>query len=162
MRRAWLISITLLFAPGCKYFGMGFSPGMDIGAACGKDDLQLKIEVGHPQANPDGCQAVLSTLVAYREEYEARFGHQDLSDRWVRLRNADDLREVDSLHVDFGVGGETYLDAIDLAKDCLECFPHEMNHVRRGSGHGGWCIDYNPWSIEVLGWDQSAYLGCGP
>lgn len=38
---------------------------------------------------------------------------------------------------------------------------HELNQVRVGPGHEGWCREFEPWSEAVLGVDERAYLGCG-
>jgi len=60
----------------------------------------------------------------------------------------------------FAVSGHTYENAIDLARTALETFPHELNHLRSGRGHDGWCADFEPWSEAVLGISQRSYLGC--
>ena len=56
--------------------------------------------------------------------------------------------------------GRTYADAIDLARFDWAELPHELNHVRVGPGHEGWCLDFEPWSEAVLGIDEGAHLGC--
>ena len=73
----------------------------------------------------------------------------------MRVRAKDELT-----HTGPGVVGSTSADAIDLGVDHIGAFPHELNHVRTGSGHAGWCIDFEPWSEEVLGINARTYLGC--
>ena len=74
------------------------------------------------------------------------------TDRRVRVRAMDELTYVGP-----GVVGSTWADAIDLGVDHIRAFPHELNHVRTGSGHGGWCIDFEPWSEEVLGISEKGH-----
>ena len=180
--RAWVRSVVAgsLLATGCGFLP---APAMTVGVTCQHGDLTLQLEQGYPGTGADGlataddCQRALDALDGYRAEYEARFGVQDLGNRPVRLRTATDLTmTTDALNKYASlndcylsgsppgqcsiISGNTYADSIDLARNNLLSFPHELNHVRRGLGHSGWCIDYNPWSISVLGWDQSGYLGC--
>lgn len=125
----------------------------------------MEIEDGHPVLDDDphhrarGCAAVAGALVQIREEYEARFGHQDLASIPVRVRAVDDLRTV-GVEGRYAVSGHAYADAIDLGQSAIEAFPHELNHVRTGPSHDGWCVDYEPWSELVLGVNQRGYLGC--
>ena len=126
----------------------------------------VQIEAGHfmltedPQTNSTVCDGIRMTLSHYRDEYGLRFGRQDLRDIPVRIRATEDLRTI-GIESPFMVSGHTYDDAIDLAQSEWSALPHELNHVRTGSGHSGWCVDYEPWSEEVLGIDQRSYLHCG-
>jgi hypothetical protein len=159
-----------VFLAGCE---AGSSSPIEVAAACPFGDGWVQMEAGHYLLDPDTtappwrsaapqqiCEGVVSTwLQPYRDEYEARFGHVVLSDRVVRLRKANDLRDT-GLEGDVSISGHTYPDAIDLSAGSWESLPHELNHVRTGSGHLGWCIDFEPWSEQVLGLDQRVYLGC--
>ena len=126
------------------------APPMQIGARCQRGDLRLEVEEGVPLP---GCNELLAITVAYREAYEAEFGHLDLSGVRVRFR-------ASVFVMDGGFTGHTYSDAIDIGQHQWQDVPHELNHVRTGPGHDGWCLDYEPWSEAVLGIDQRAYLGC--
>ena len=128
---------------------------MRVGSECQFGDTVVQVEQGSSLA----CSAVLPALQGFRDAYQERFGRVDLGGRAIRVRNTGDLRTT-GLSMDTGIGGETYADAIDLAGTCLECLPHEMNHARKGPGHSGWCLDFAPWTRDVLGWNQDAYLGC--
>ena len=138
---------------------------MVLGAICSRGDLRVEIEDGYSSLGDDPhqrarrCSVLAEALGKYREEYEARFGRQDLGEIPIRIRAADDLRSV-GVKGQFAVSGHTYVDAIDLGRDALEAFPHELNHVRTGLSHDGWCVDYEPWSESVLGINQRGYLGC--
>ena len=146
---------------------------IQVAAACPFGDTRLQIEAGHYLLDPvtttpewrnvspeQVCQGVVSSwLQPYRDEYEARFGHVVLSERVVRLRKESDLRNT-GLQADDAIGGHTYSDAIDLGAGSSDSLPHELNHVRTGSGHEGWCNDFEPWSEQVLGINQRVYLGC--
>jgi hypothetical protein len=96
---------------------------------------------------------LLKEAQGYRALYESRFGHLDLTGIPVRYRAAIYL-DGDS-H-----SGMTYVDAIDIAVTGRAGLPHELNHVRTGPSHEGWCLDYEPWSKTILGLDESAYLHC--
>jgi len=114
---------------------------MPIAVACSSGDLTLEIETGSDvlqtmSTERECCLSQLDSLSFLRGLYETRFD------------------------VDYSVAGHTYSDAIDLAAHENTSLPHELNHVRRGSGHGGWCADFEPWSEQVLGIDQREYLGC--
>ena len=133
------------------------APKMAVGQTCTSGDLTVELEQGYDPIAAD-CAANAGWLRNYEDEYDARFGHQG----WVtvRLRVTTDLRTT-GVSSDFVVGGHTYDDGvIDLARAMLEALPHELNHVRTGTTHLGWCRDYEPWSEAVLGWNQGAYLGC--
>ncbi|HZX43371.1 MAG TPA: hypothetical protein VFE93_16140 [Myxococcaceae bacterium] len=137
---------------------------MPIAVACSSGDLTLEIETGSDvlqtmSTERECCLSQLDSLSFLRGLYETRFGHLDLRGWLVRIRATDDLRNT-GLDVDYSVAGHTYSDAIDLAAHENTSLPHELNHVRRGSGHGGWCADFEPWSEQVLGIDQREYLGC--
>ena len=162
-RPMWLLALAV----GCGSLacGLGSAPPIDVAAACSRGDLTVQIEAEHPllagdaTADAQRCATVAETLGHYREEYELRFDHLELNHIPVRLRVAMDLRTT-GVESQFAVSGHTYGDAIDIAGTMLESFPHELNHVRAGSGHDGWCIDYEPWSEAVLGINQRGYLGC--
>ena len=109
----------------------------------------MQVEAGHPIS----CEELLRLSVMYRAEFEARFGRQDLAAVPIRYRNRDFLD--DGRHT-----GRTYANAIDLSRFNWTELPHELNHVRTGPDHDGWCLDFEPWSEEVLGVDERAYLGC--
>lgn len=132
------------------------APPMRIGERCRSGDLTVEMEVG----STDTCSDALARSVHFRAQYNARFGGQDLVRIPVRYRAAErlDIPGYDG----WNITGHTYDDAIDLAKGHFEGLPHELNHVRTGLGHEGWCIDYEPWSEAVLGIDQRSYLGCAP
>ncbi len=138
---------------------------MSVATTCARGDLSIEIEDGHslltgdPSVDGRECMALAAALRHYREEYELRFGRVNLTNVTIRLRAADDLRTT-GVESQFTVSGHTYGDAIDLAGAGLEAFPHELNHLRTGLGHDGWCLDYEPWSEEVLGINQRGYLGC--
>jgi hypothetical protein len=157
--------LALLMGWGNLACSMGSAPPMSVGAACAEGDLKVEIAVGHSllsgDQDTDGerCGGVAEALEEYRREYERRFGRQQLAGIPIRIHEVDDLRSI-GVEGRFPVSGHTYDDAIDLARDALEAFPHELNHVRTGAGHDGWCIDYEPWSEEVLGINQRGYLGC--
>lgn len=171
MRVAFL-ACSLFFA-ACGEASPSTSSPMQVGAGCPFGDTSLQLEEGHSLLDPgtrpavwqsltpdEVCQHIVSDwLQLYRDEYEVRFGHIALSDRVVRLRKTSDLRKT-GLESDDAISGHTYSDAIDLGADGSDSLPHELNHVRTGSGHDGWCIDFEPWSEQVLGINQRVYLGC--
>ena len=138
---------------------------MKAAVTCSVGDLVVQIEDGHfmltedPQKNLTVCDGIRSILSNFREEYGLRFGRQDLAETPIRIRAAEDLRTI-GVESPFPVSGHTYDDAIDLAQSAWDSLPHELNHVRTGSGHSGWCIDYEPRSEAVLGIDQRSYLQC--
>ena len=152
------VPCLVVLALGFLLTGCGFkdAPPMVPESTCALADLTVEIEAG---ADTASCDYVARVLTGYRELYERRFGHVDMSDRPVRMRATNDLRTV-GVSADFKVGGETYTDAIDLVAYGYIALPHEMHHVQNGPGHGGWCDDFAPWSKVVLGWNQDAYLGC--
>lgn len=140
---------------------------MVVGASCARGDLRVQIAAGHPkltgvpELDAQWCLEQAATLVQYREAYEERFGHLQLGHIPVRVQAVDDLRSVGAKGP-YALSGTTYADAIELARNGIGSFPHELNHVRAGPSHDGWCFDYEPWSEAVLGVDQRSYLGCGP
>ena len=152
MRR--LLIIAGLLASACS--GMRPAAPIQVAESCTMDDTAVQIEAGVSDevTVPLTCEGLARMLSAYRAAYEERFGRQGLADRVVRIRRGPYLD-------DSGHTGYTYADAIDLTLVGLVGFPHELNHVRTGSGHAGWCVDFEPWSEAVLGVDQRAYLGCG-
>jgi hypothetical protein len=145
-----LLTSVLLLA-GC---GFGKAPTIKVGARCAKAGLTIEVEEGSPL----DCGELLAASLEYRAEYEARFGRQDLSDYVVRFRAADVLSIPG--YGGWNITGHTYDDVIDLAGGHADDLPHELNHVRMGPGHAGWCFDYEPWSEQVLGINQRNYLGC--
>jgi hypothetical protein len=138
---------------------------MKVASTCADGALTVELEAGHfmltgsPAANAGICDAIRSIVSTYRDEYELRFGHQRLTRSPVRIRATEDLRAT-GIQASYVVTGHTYDDAVDLAQSAWESLPHELNPVRTGPGHAGWCADYEPWSEEVLGIDQRSYLGC--
>ena len=174
MTRPITLAALALALTGCSAFGP--APAMSVAVECQLGDTVFQIEAGHwlldPEKTTPGlkgaapehvCREIVELwLQPYREEYEARFGHVSLTEHPVRLRSAQDLRQSPGFpdHVDFSVGGHTYADAIDLAGGNFGSLPHEMNHVRAGAGHAGWCDDFEPWIESVLGMNQREYLGC--
>ncbi|HZJ55123.1 MAG TPA: hypothetical protein VFD38_13365 [Myxococcaceae bacterium] len=160
------VSLLALFMGwGSLACGVRSAPPMTVGVACVRGDLRVEIAAGHPKLTgvPDAdarwCTELAATLAQYRAAYEERFGHQELVGIPVRLQAVDDLRSIGA-HGRYALSGATYADAIDLARNGIESFPHELNHVRTGPSHQGWCVDYEPWSETVLGIDQRGYLGC--
>ena len=154
--------ILLTLAGGwlCVACGPSPAPPMAVAVSCTVGDLTVEIERGSAklevmQTREDSCLSTVHTLAFLRGLYEERFGRQDLTDWRVRVRAMDELT-----HTGPGVVGSTSADAIDLGVDHIGAFPHELNHVRTGSGHAGWCIDFEPWSEEVLGINARTYLGC--
>ena len=141
------------------------APPMQVAATCSSGDLTVQIEAGHfllsedPRTASAVCEGIRMMLVSYREAYAVRFGNQDLRGIPVRIRSTDDLRTT-GIESPLGVSGHTYGDAIDLAELAWNSLPHELNHLRTGPGHTGWCADFEPWSEEVLGINQRSYLHC--
>jgi hypothetical protein len=162
-----------MFLAACGEASSSTSSPMQVGAGCPFGDTSLQVEEGHYLLAPAStvavwrsltpqqvCQRIVSDwLQLYRGEYEVRFGQIVLSKRVVRLRKTRDLRDT-GLEGDYEIGGHTYSDAIDLGAESTASLPHELNHIRTGSGHSGWCIDFEPWSEQVLGINQRVYLGC--
>ena len=154
------ILLTLVGGWLCVACGRSPAPPMAVAVRCTVGDLTVEIERGSAvlevmQTQEDSCLSTLHTLAFLRGLYQDRFGRQDLTDSRVRVRARDELTDIGP-----GVVGSTWADAIDLGAVHLGAFPHELNHVRTGSGHTGWCIDYEPWSETVLGIDARTYLGC--
>jgi hypothetical protein len=138
---------------------------MKTATTCSSGDLKVEIEVGHfmltedPPTNSTVCDGIRNILSNYRDEYSLRFGRQDLTEIPIRIRATEDLRTL-GVESPYAVSGHTYDDAIDLGQSAWDSLPHELNHVRTGPGHSGWCVDYEPWSEAVLGIDQRSYLQC--
>ncbi|HET9035341.1 MAG TPA: hypothetical protein VFN45_04025 [Myxococcaceae bacterium] len=158
--------LALFMGWGSLACGVRSAPPMDVGESCARGDLRVQVAAEHPrltgvpELDAQWCAELLATLEQYREAYEARFGHQQLAHIPVRIQAVDDLRSVGAKGP-YALSGATYADAIDLALNGIGSFPHELNHVRSGPSHDGWCIDYEPWSEAVLGIDQRSYLKCG-
>ena len=158
--------LALFMGWGSLACGVRSAPPMDVGESCARGDLRVQVAAEHPrltgvpELDAQWCVELLATLEQYREAYEARFGHQQLAHIAVRVQAVDDLRSVGAKGP-YALSGATYADAIDLALNGIGSFPHELNHVRSGPSHDGWCIDYEPWSEAVLGIDQRSYLKCG-
>ena len=129
--------------------GLETAPEIELGGRCREADLEVQVEAGHPIP----CQELLRLSANYRALFEERFGHQSLVGIPIRYRDRDFLD--DAHHT-----GWRYADAIDLGRLNWAELPHELNHVRTGPGHQGWCVDFEPWSEEVLRVDERAYLGC--
>lgn len=141
------------------------APPMKTAATCSSGDLTVQMEAGHflltedPKTNSTVCDGIQMVLSNYRDEYSLRFGREDLAEIPIRIRATDDLRTT-GIESPFNVSGHTYDDAIDLAQSAWDSLPHELNHVRAGPGHSGWCVDYEPWSEQILGINQRSYLQC--
>jgi len=133
--------------------GMG-APPMKVGERCSSGDLVVEMELG----SATRCSDALARSDQFRAVYGARFGAQDLAGIPVRYRVTEFLNIPG--YEGWNIIGHTYDDAIDLANGHFESLPHELNHVRTGPSHDGWCKDYEPWSEAVLGIDQRSYLGC--
>jgi hypothetical protein len=114
--------------------------------------MTVELEQGYPF----DCAATLDVLGQYRAEYEAKFGHVDLTHIPVRMHaTAQALSD--------GAVGVAYEDAIDLGAGQVDALAHELHHEALGpssADHHGWCVDFYPWEKEVLGLDEQKYLGC--
>jgi hypothetical protein len=150
--------VHLVLLTGCcvgAFIACGIAaPPMKVGERCRSGDLTVEMELG----STISCSDALARSVEFRAEYAARFGGHDLTGIPVRYRTSEHL-DVPG-YEGWNITGCTYDDAIDLANGHFEGLPHELNHVRKGPGHAGWCVDYEPWSEAVLGIDQRSYLGC--
>jgi hypothetical protein len=90
----------------------------------------------------------------FRARYEQRWGALALDGWTVRIRTAATF-SGDHL-------GTTWTDSrtIDLVDSQWVILPHELNHVRTGSSHDGWCAEFEPWEETELGYNERGYLGC--
>jgi hypothetical protein len=144
--------------------GPGPAPAMAVDVSCQLRATTLQLEVG-ASPEPDHlayCNALAALILGpYYDAYQ-EWRPTDMTRHVVRVRVAGDLRDTNPklAAIDFRIGGETYDDAIDLAFGNWKSLAHEMNHVARGSGHGGWCVDFGPWAWETLQDDERSYLHC--
>jgi hypothetical protein len=130
--------------------GPSNAPPIQVAETCTTGDLTIEVEAGG--AGPS-CADLTLISQQLRAAYEERFGHQNLDGIRVRFRGEVFIdRESHT--------GHTYADAIDLGSHQWDDLPHELNHVRTGAGHTGWCLDFEPWSEAVLGIEERAYLAC--
>lgn len=159
MRRA-LAGVVAALTLGACAGSLPEPTPMQVGERCAVGDLTVELEDGYSGASH--CPTLAAFARIMEDEYDAHFGHQ--GPVTVRLRNTKDL-QTDGDGQDFAPGwfvtGTTFEGGvIDIALGQLRALPHELNHVRTGAGHGGWCADFEPWSEQVLGINQREYLGC--
>lgn len=143
------LTLLALLLAGCG----AVAPPMEVAERCAAGDLTVEVERGSSAV----CAQELVGLSAVRDLYQERFGHLDLTGIRVRVRATDYVPMPDGR---LDVAGATWVDAIDLAANHTPGLGHELNHVRTGTGHAGWCIDFEPWQEQVLGYESRSYLGC--
>lgn len=144
------LALALLLV-GC---GGSIAPPMTPAAQC-KSSTGITIQLESVPAGTNGLCAWTATMVdGLRARYEERWGALALDGWAVRIRTSADF-SGDHL-------GTTWPDSrtIDLVDGQWIVLPHELNHVRMGEGHSGWCAEFEPWEEAELGLNERAYLGC--
>lgn len=143
------LAVTLV---GCV--GAPEMPGMAVATQCtSSTGITIQLE-SVPSGTFRLCEWSALMVDGLRARYEERWGALALDGWTVRIRQAATF-SGDHL-------GTTWHETrtIDLVGGQWIVFPHELNHVRMGSGHDGWCAEFWPWEETEFGFDERGYLGC--
>lgn len=149
MRRDCVLALLLVGCGGAPQT----ASQMFVAAQCtSSTGITIQLE-SVPAGTVSLCGWTAAMVDGLRASYEEKWGMLSMDGWTVRIRTAANFYGE---HL-----GATWPESrtIDLVDGQMIVLRHELNHIRVGPGHDGWCNEFEPWE-ESFGFNEKAYLGC--